>query len=140
MVLRYPIFNIILLLFLFNCSKDVAVDGYNLIYTDNEGNCVPCIQMRKISEDVIDERLADIKDSLNIKFKKVSVRSVEYEELRNKVKVSVKNLMLVKVVNGKEKKYSLINTNVIFFNLNKPEYCKDIIEKEIRDFIDEESK
>lgn len=133
-------FTIIVTLLFLSCSKDVSSDGYKLIYIDNNGKCIPCIQMRKISEDVIDERFSEIKDSLNISFEKVSVRSVRYEELRNKAKAYVKSLVVIKIKNGKEVNYKLVDTGLMFLSLNRPEYCKDIIEKEIRDFVSGKSK
>lgn len=135
MIKKSSMLIVVVLIFLAGCSKSSVETGYKLIYIDNDGKCMPCIQMRKISEDVISERFAEIKDSINLQFERVSIRDVRYEDLRNKSRAYVKSLVLSEVQNGKEIRFKLIDTGVIFLSINKPEFCKDLIEKEIEDFL-----
>lgn len=135
MIKKSSMLIVVVLIFLAGCSKSSVETGYKLIYIDNDGKCMPCIQMRKISEDVISERFAEIKDSINLQFERVSIRDVRYEDLRNKSRAYVKSLVLSEVQNGKEIRFKLIDTGMIFLSINKPEFCKDLIEKEIEDFL-----
>ncbi len=137
MSLRNKIIFSVILIFLTSCSKSSIETGYKLIYLDNDGKCIPCIQMRKISEDVISERFADLKDGINLEFERVSIRDVRYEDLRNKSMGYVKSLVLSEVENGKEIRFKLIDTGLMFLSINKPEFCKDLIQKEIENFIKE---
>lgn len=128
---------ILISLFFISCFKNTPEPekSYKLLYIDNLGKCVPCIQMKKIAEDVISERFKHVKDSLNLSYERVSVRGERYENLKSKTNAVPKALILVSLENGKEVNYTLINTGLMFLSLDKPEYCKNLIEKKIIEIL-----
>lgn len=133
---------VFILLFLLSCSKSPTETAsiYKLIYVDNSGKCIPCIQMRKISKDVIDKRFSERSDSLTFLFERVNIKSERYAALRKNVNASAKSLVVMEIKNGVEERHKIINTSLILFSLNKPEYCMDIIQKEIESFMESGTK
>lgn len=128
---------VIILLFLIGCSKSTIEPekSFKLLYIDNLGKCIPCIQMKKISEDVINERFKLVKDSLNLSYERVPVRGERYKDLKTKTNVIPKALILVSIEDGVEVDYSIINTGLMFLSLDKPEYCKKLIEQKILEIL-----
>lgn len=125
---------------LFSCAGEKRTDirnGYLLTYIDSDGVCVPCIQMRKISKDIIRKRFPEKHAGGELKFDFVLTRDERYTFLRKMCRAYPKSLVIIRIRNRREVEYRLIETLLIYMSLKKPEYCMDIIEKEMRDFMEE---
>lgn len=130
-----------LILVLFSCTGKKRTDirnGYILTYVDNNGVCIPCSQMRKISKDVIKKRFSEKYADGELIFDFILTRDERYVFLREMCRAYPKSLVFIRIKNGREVKYRLIETLLIYMMLDKPEKCMDVIEKEMIDFMKEE--
>lgn len=138
-LIKGPLFLYFLICFCNNNSdQNILKESYRLVYIDNEGNCLPCLQMKKLVADVVKKRFSDEYDAGFINYEVISINNPEYKKLEKSCDVGPKSIFVQKYKNGKFTECQKVMSAPLYLFLNQPEKCLDHLEKEISGIINRE--